>query len=448
MNRMVTCVFMPLLMLAVSGLVQANPQIQHWTTANGAQVYFVPAHEIPMVDVRVVFDAAASRDGDKPGLAKLSIGMLNEGAGGLTATQLTERLDDLGAQLGLQSLRDMAYIQIRSLADPDILKPAIDTVAMMIRQPDFPPDAFERVRKQMLIGLRYAQQRASSRANDILFATLYGDHPYAHPDDGTVESLSAITPDDARAFHARYLVAANATLAIVGDLDRAAAEALAERIIGGLPEGDKPAPLPDVPAAAPAPALAPATTRTIHLPHPGQQTHIVIGQPVAKRGDPDWFPLYVGNQILGGAGLTSRLADEVREQRGLAYSASSGFSPMRAAGPFVLGAQTRNDQTNEAVQVIRDTLDRFIADGPSEQELDAVKKNLRGGFPLRIASNAKILDYIAMIGFYGLPLDYLDQFDGKVAAVTVDSVRDAFTRRVDPAHMLTVLVGGEADAAR
>lgn len=440
MNRVVTRVSMLLLMLAVSGMAQANPQIQHWTTANGAQVYFVPTHEIPMVDVRVAFDAAASRDGDKPGLAKLSIGMLNEGAGGLTATQLTERLDDLGAQLSLQSLRDMAYIQLRSLAAPDILMPAIDTVAMMIRQPDFPPDAFERVRKQMLIGLRYAQQRASSRANDILFATLYGDHPYAHPDDGTEASLSAITPDDARAFHARYLVGANATLAIVGDLDRATAEALAERIIGGLPKGGKPAPLPDVPAPAPA--------QTIHLAHPGQQTHIVIGQPVAKRGDPDWFALYVGNQILGGAGLTSRLADEVREQRGLAYSASSGFSPMRAAGPFVLGAQTRNDQTREAVQVIRDTLDRFIADGPGEQELEAVKKNLRGGFPLRIASNAKILDYIAMIGFYGLPLDYLDQFDGKVAAVTIDSVRDAFNRRVDPAHMLTVLVGGEADAAR
>ena len=105
------------LLLVLSAVAQANPQIQHWVTGNGAQVYFVPAHEIPMVDVRVAFDAASSRDGDQPGLAKLTIGMLNEGAGGLTATQLTERLDDLGAQLGLQSLRDMAYIELRSLAD-------------------------------------------------------------------------------------------------------------------------------------------------------------------------------------------------------------------------------------------------------------------------------------------------------------------------------------------
>lgn len=429
-----------LLLCAFAGAALATPRIQQWSTANGAQVYFVPAPGIPMVDVRVVFDAAASRDGDQPGLAKLSIGMLNEGAAGLTATQLTERLDDLGAELSLQALRDMAYIQLRSLSDPDILAASVDTVALMLTAPDVPQDAFDRVRNQMLVGLRYTQQKAGSRAGDALFAELYDSHPYAHPDDGTEESLNALTPDHARAFLAKHLVGANAIVAIVGDLDRAGAERLADGLVGKLPRGERPAPLPAPPA--------PAEARTLRLEHPGQQTHILLGQPVASRGDPDWFPLYVGNQILGGGGLTSRLSDEVRQQRGLAYSAGSAFTPMRVAGPFLLSAQTRNDQTDQALTVMRDTLRRFVAEGPTPEEVDATRKNLRGGFPLRIASNGKILDYIAMIGFYGLPLDYLDQFDANIAAVTAESVRDAFQRRVDPERMTTVLVGngvGQAD---
>jgi zinc protease len=161
-----------------------------------------------------------------------------------------------------------------------------------------------------------------------------------------------------------------------------------------------------------------------------------------RRGDPDYLPLYVGNHILGGSGLVSRISDEVREKRGLSYSAYSYFVPMRVAGPFTLGLQTRNENRAEALAVLRQTLARYVGEGPTDEELLAAKKNITGGFPLNIDSNSDILGYIAMIGFYGLPLDYLDTFNQRVEAVTAAQIRDAFARRVHPERMVTVTVGG------
>ena len=163
-----------------------------------------------------------------------------------------------------------------------------------------------------------------------------------------------------------------------------------------------------------------------------------------RRGDPDYFTLYVGNHILGGSGLVSRMSKEIREKRGLSYSASSYFSPMEQNGPYLLSLQTRNDQTDAALAVLRDTLKEFIKDGPTDAELEAAKKNITGGFALRVDSNSKILDYLVVIGFYGLPLDYLDTFNANIMAVTREQIVDAFRRRVSPDSMATVIVGGES----
>jgi zinc protease len=168
--------------------------------------------------------------------------------------------------------------------------------------------------------------------------------------------------------------------------------------------------------------------------------------PGIDRKDPDFFSLFVGNHILGGSGLVSKLFEEIREKRGLAYSAYSGFKPMQKKGPFVLGLQTRNDQTGEALKVLNRTLADFIAKGPTEAELTAAKKNITGGFPMRFDTNKKLANYVAMIGFYDLPLNYLDTFTQKVDAVTVASIVDAFKRHVDLNLLQTVTVGGDAQA--
>jgi zinc protease len=167
-----------------------------------------------------------------------------------------------------------------------------------------------------------------------------------------------------------------------------------------------------------------------------------------RRLDPDYFPLWVGNYILGGGGFNSRFTREVREQRGLTYSVYSAFAPYRQAGPFTIGLQTRRDQAAAALDVVRTTLREFVRDGPTPDELEGAKQNVIGGFALRTDTNRKILDYLAVIGFYGLPLDWLEQFPQRVAAVTVEQVRDAFRRRVDPDRLATVVVGAGAAPER
>ena len=178
---------------------------------------------------------------------------------------------------------------------------------------------------------------------------------------------------------------------------------------------------------------------------PSTQTHIYAGQPGMRRLDPDYFPLYVGNHILGGSGLVSLLSEEVREKRGLSYRVYSYFLPMSDLGPFLLGLQTKTSQAAEAQKVLMDTLMRFATEGPTEDELKAAKQNITGGFPLRIASNAKIAQYLASIGFYRLPLDYLDRFNERVEGVSAEQIRGAFQRRVHPNRLAGGIVGPEKE---
>ncbi len=415
--------------------VQAAPHIQTWQTENGAQVFFVKARELPIVDAHVIFDAAGSRDGELPGLARLTNGLLAEGAGDLSADGIAEGFAELGVEFGNSSLRDMASVSLRSLSQPEKLQPAAELLRLVLTHPQFPADAFERVRNQMQVQVRTDRESPGKVVSKAFYAGLYPDHPYGQPPGGTEASLSALTRDDVVSFHRRFYVGRNAVVAMVGDLSRAEAERLVEKLVGGLTAGTAPPPLPRVPSIGKA-----AQTR---IEHPSTQTHLRIGQPGMSRGDKDFYALYVGNHALGGGGLVSLLSEEVREKRGLSYSVYSRFSPMRREGPFMIGLQTRNDQAGTALQVARDTLLRFVAEGPSEQELRAAKRNITGGFPLQIDSNGKIVTYLSVIGFYGLPLDYLERFTDRIDAVTREQVRDAFRRRVHPERLLTVLVGGQ-----
>jgi zinc protease len=291
----------------------------------------------------------------------------------------------------------------------------------------------ERERQRLLVGLSIQQQKPGEIVEKAYYKALYGKHPYATPPEGDEQSVKAIKRKDLLAFYQQYYVASNAVVAIVGDLGRQRAGQLANRLVKNLPEGKPAASLQKVPA------LTSASEQVIN--HPSSQTHIMMGQPGMHRGDPDYHALYLGNHALGGGGLVSRLSEEIREKRGLSYSVYSYFYPMRRNGPFILGLQTKNETASEALSVLRKTLADYVANGITEKELEASKKNIIGGFPLRVDSNKKITEYIAMIGFYNLPLDYLDTFTGKIQALTLQQVRDAFKRRVNPARMATVIVG-------
>lgn len=416
-----------------SGAGDSHLQLQSWQTGNGARVVFVPAPELPMVDVRVVFDAGSARDGELPGLANITASMLDEGAGDWDTEQLAERFDSIGANYGVSVQRDMAAFSLRTLVDESLLNKAVDTFATVLAEPTFPHEPFNRVRRNTLVAIQNNKQSPGDIADKLFYKNLFGNHPYATPVIGNEQSIRAMTESDLRAFQQRYLVANNAVVAIVGQLDRQQAEQLAEQVTAKLPQGEAAEPLPEVEALNEA--------QRVNQSHPSTQTHILVGQPGMRRGDRDYFSLYVGNHILGGSGFGSRIMKTIREERGLAYSSYSYFMPQRVKGPFIMGLQTSNDQAEQALQLLHEVLEEFIDKGPTADELEHARKNITGGFPLRINSNKDIVSYIAMIEFYDLPHDYLDTFNDKVRAVTAADIRDAFQRRVHPDKLLTVTVG-------
>jgi zinc protease len=424
-----------LFLLVLPLLAQANPDIQHWKTPKGLKVYYLESHELPMLDVRLVFDAGSARDADKAGLASLTNGELFSGTGSRDLETIARELDDVGAQYGSGSLRDMAWLELRSLSRPESLNPALDVFLDVVADPAFPKKDFQRASKQRLIALKAEEQSPSSVASKAYYRAVFGDHPYASPVSGTVESVESISRKDLKTFFDTYYVASNAVLVIVGDADRKQVEALALRFDEALEKGSE---APDLPAVKPL-----EEGKQIRIAFPSEQAHIYIGQPGMSRTDPDYFPLYVGNHVLGGSGFTSRLVKQVRSDRGLAYSVYSYFLPMRAQGPFLAGLQTRVDQADEAVKLVFDELNTYRSKGPDEKELLATQRNITGGFPLRIASNSDLVEYLAVIGFYDLPLDYLETFVGKVESVDAKKIREAYQRRLHPERMVTVIVGGE-----
>lgn len=419
-----------LILLCWVGLAQAGITIEHWQTPVGTRVYLVRSPALPILDLQLDFAAGAMFDpADKAGLASLTHTLLDLGAGDLDETGVSNRLADVGAKLAGSLDKDRASISLRTLTQADKRDVALHVLEQVLHQPHFAAPVFERERGRAVASLKDALTRPDTIAGRAFWAALYPDHPYGRL--STPESLAALQPEDLRQFWLQHYNAANATLTLVGDITRAEAEALALRLTAALPPGE-PVRLPPPPAPAPA--------RVLELDYPASQAHIFLGMPAIARGDPDFFPLLVGNYTLGGGGFVSRLMQEVREKRGYAYSVYSYFSPMRQAGPFQIGLQTKKAQAGEALQVVRRVLDDFLAQGPSAAELKAAKDNLIGSFPLRLDSNRNILEHAAMIGFYGLPLDYLDNYQARVQAVSAEDIRRAFARHLQPGQLVTVTV--------
>lgn len=421
------------LALTQSTLSFATIKIQTWITSNGANVFYVPIERLPILDVRVVFAAGSVRDGKKYGLASISNAVLDTAAAGKDAQTIAQQLESVGAQISNGSLREMAWYQIRTLSYPEQMKVATTLLAEAINQPDFDEKEYQRIKKSMFIGLKESKQSPSSQAKKAFYQALYGNHVYAKPIAGTNASLTAITLEDVKAFYKKYYVSKNATIILVGDIKRDKAEQLAEQLVAKLPTGKRAKSIKTVD-----PLL---TASTQYIDFPAKQSHVLIGQMGLKRGDPDYYTLYVANHILGGSGFTSRIVDEVREKRGLAYSAYSYFSPMEQKGPFIMGLQTKNEQVEEAINVMMDTLTVFIEDGPKAKELHDALSNITGSAALRTDSNKKIAQYVSMIGFYGLPLDYLDTLNENFKKVTVAKIKTAMQKRINPQKMVTVIVG-------
>ncbi len=426
------------LLLALSSpTLLAGPPIQQWQTPGGSKVLFVAAPALPMIDLQLVCDAGSARDPDGS-VALMTNSLLFSGAGKLDADAIAAGFEDLGAQTGSSVSRDMASVSLRSLNDAEHLKPALALFTKVISQANFPEVDFQRERGNLQLGLEQEKQSPGALAKRAFYQGLYDDHPYAAMSSGTEQSVAALTREQLIEFKQDHYQRNNCLVTMVGDLSRKQAEAIATQITKKLPKGSAQPALRNVANIKKNPKQL-----VKQINHPSQQTHLLLGQPTIARGDDDFFALYLGNHVLGGSGLTSRISKVIREQEGLAYSTYSYFAPMGRQGPFVMGLQTRNDQADKATELLRAELKKFVADGPSEKELIAAKQNLSGGFPLRIDSNSKIIGYLSVIGFYDLPLDYLDVWVDRVNAISAEQIRDTFQRRINLNQLIEVRVGGE-----
>jgi zinc protease len=416
--------------------------IEHWTHASGAKVYLVASPSLPMLDVQLNFDGGARREpANQAGLASATAGLLS---GGLQAqgaepawdeNRLSEAWVDLGAQFGAQASSDRFSLSLRTLTQPDLLDQAVALAARQMASPSWPQTVWERDRERTLAALKEAENRPATHAGRAFSRAVYGAHPYGF--EATPASLNAISVSDMRTFYRRHVAACRAQVSFVGAVDRATSDLIVTRLMAAIqPHGCEP-----LPAVGQVQALERAVEE--RMPFAAAQAQVLIGQPGVPRNDPDFFPLFVGNYILGGGGFVSRLTTEVREKRGLSYSVYSYFSPGLHAGAFQVGLTTRPDQADQAVGVVRDVVQAFVREGPTEEELKAAKAFLVNGFALRIDSNRKLLDNVSNIAWNELALDYLDTWTQQVERVTVADIRRAFARVLHPDRMATVVVGAK-----
>ena len=416
-----------------AGLVQAGPQIQHWIAPTGVKVYFIESRTLPILDVKIDFHAGGVHGpADKAGLASLTNSLLDAGLPDMDEEQISARLVDLGAKMSNAADHDAASVTLRTLSSEEEKTGALKLLRAVLSASTFPEAVLAREKTRSIEALKDAETRPDSIAAKRFAAAIYGDHPYGRL--ATPESVAKITRDDLVAFHKARYVANGAVVSIIGAVSRSEAEAIAIQLTEALPQGSAPAPVP---------ATALPKQATLKIAHPATQSHIHVGLPAIERAHPDYFALIVGNYTLGGGGFVSRLMQEVREKRGYAYSVSSYFAPRLAAGPFDIGLQTKREQAQDALKVVDQVLGAFLDQGPTAAELSAAKKNLIDGQALRLDSNAKLLGALSSIGFYNLPLDYLDQFPRKIGAVTRDDVKAAFQRHVKPGNLVTVIVAAD-----
>jgi zinc protease len=420
--------------LFFSAVAEAGVKIQHWQTSTGAEVYFVENHDLPIIDLSVNFAAGGAHDTpEKSGLAGITKYMMTLGAAGMSDEVIANKMADVGAILGGNFDADRASFSLRTLSSERELTQALEVFAKVLQKPDFPEAVLIREKARIISGLQESATQPESISNKAFMKALYVRHPYSSDESGEVDTVAIINRDDLLNFYNKFYSAKGAVIAMIGDLTREQANIMVESITSGMPQASE---LVSIPAVT-----YPTKPVEVRIPHPASQSHILLGYPGIKRGDPDLFPLYVGNYILGGGGFVSRLTEEVREKRGLAYSVYSYFMPMAELGPFQIGLQTKKDQADDALKLVNETLDKFLKNGVTNAELKAAKANIIGGFPMRIDSNGKILDYLSVIGFYKLPLNYLDEYNKKVESVTAEQIKDAFNRRLKHENFVTIIVG-------
>lgn len=417
--------------------------IEKLDSFKGAQAYLVQTTALPMVDIEISIDAGDRYDpATKSGLATVAGQLMNYGAksdkGLLTEAQIADEIADLGASLGISVGGERAVLRIRTLSRKDLRDRAVQLASAMLSAPTYDPKILVREKQRLTTALLESETKPESVLDRRFRKLVYGNYPLANSP--TVKSISGITALDLQQFHQQFYRSDRMIVSIVGDVSKLEAADIVQDLLKRVAQSGLPiAQLPEFERSP----VEPLSQREVAIPFDSQQAHIVMGMTAVTRNNPDYFPLLVGNYVLGGGGFVSRLMSEVREKRGLAYSVSSYFAPGKDAGIFQAGLQTKGDQSTLALEVLSTTIAQFIANGPTQTELDAAKANLMNGYPLRIDSNRKLLDNVSSIAWNNLPLNTMDIWTKQVEAVSLEQVRAAFQKYLAMDRMKIVVLGAK-----
>ena len=417
--------------------------IEKLESVKGAQAYLVQTKALPMVDIEISVDAGDRYDpAAKSGLATVVGQLMNYGAksekGLLTEAQIADEIADLGANLGVSVSGERAVMRIRTLSRQDLRDRAVQLASAMLSAPTYDAKILVREKQRMTTALLESETKPESVLDRRFRKSVYGNYPLANSP--TVQSISNISAADLQQFHKQFYRGDRMIVSIVGDVSKTEAAEIVQGLLLRVPQsGPAIAKLPEFERSP----VEPLSQREVTIPFDSQQAHIAMGMTAVTRSNPDYFPLLVGNYVLGGGGFVSRLMSEVREKRGLAYSVFSYFAPGKDVGIFQAGLQTKNDQAALALDVMSSTIAQFIADGPTQSELDAAKANLMNGYPLRIDNNRKLLDNVSSIAWNNLPLDTMEIWTKQVEAVSLEQVKAAFQKYLAMDRMKIVVLGAK-----
>jgi zinc protease len=406
--------------------------IEEVKSAQGITAWLVEDHTVPVVALSAAFRGGTTLDpADKRGVANFAADLLDEGAGDLDSTTYQSKVEDLAAQISFNAGQDMITARLRSLTAN--LTPSFDLLRLSLTQPRFDPEPVARVRASLLDAIAREGRQPATLASRLWWSTAFPGHPYGLSPRGTVDSVNAITPDDLRRLVQDRLAKDNLILGVVGDITPAQLKPLLDSTFGSLPDHAAPDTVPDVAAQTT------NDVKVVNMPIP--QSVVVFGQPGIKRDDPDWYAALIDLNILSAGGLTSRVALEVREQRGLAYSVSASLDPMRHAGVILGQVGSQNSHVAESIDVIRNTWKRMHDEGPTAKELADAKTYITGSFPLGLDSTARIASILVSIEYDHLGIDYLSRRDALINKVTLDDAKRVAKRLLSPDNLLFAVVG-------
>ncbi len=412
-------------------------EVKEVTSKGGIKAWLVESHDRPLIAMRFAFEGGATQDpAGKPGIAYFVSGMMNEGAGDLDSSAFQNRIEELAVKFNFDAARDVMAANIQTLTPNK--DEAFELLRLALTDPHIAPDAVDRVRGQILATHRYDMNDPEHVATEAWYKTAFPNHPYSSPIKGTPESIAAITPDDLKSYVKKTYARDNLKVAVVGDITPEALGELLDKVFGGLPEKADLVPVADA-----EPPLGP-DRQLIDMDIP--QTVVRFGHRGIARKDPDFIAAYLLNYIIGGGGFNSRLMEEVREKRGLAYSVYSYIYPFQHASIFVGAVATQNEAVNTSIDVIQKELDRIAAEGPTAEELENAKAYQTGSYALRFDTSSKIANQLLWIQLEDLGIDYVDRRNSEVNAVTLKDIKRVAQELIEPQKLITTIVGRPVEA--